>query len=188
MIAAAALILSLPALASAQGPQNPPPPAGGGDGGPYGHQIGSASSSDGLTWTHDGGVLLEHCSVPAAIVLPDGRVRLYVVDSTERPENMNCAESSDGGRTFRMAGCTIANRGGAKALDPSVVRLSDGRYRLYYYASSPDVKTCTGVTCPARSGHVQCGSRCAVGRSGRQRDWYSQKRSFLKPARSRIPE
>jgi hypothetical protein len=29
---------------------------------------------------------------------------------------------------------------------------------------------------------------CTIGSSGRQRDWYSQKRSFLKPARSTMPE
>lgn len=36
-------------------------------------------------------------------------------------------------------------------------------------ASSPDVKTWTGVVCPSRPGQVQCGRTWAMGRSGRQR-------------------
>jgi hypothetical protein len=58
------------------------------------------------------------------------------VDASQNPETTNCAESSDGGKSFKVLNCTIANRAGEKALDPSIVRLPDGRYRLYYYASA----------------------------------------------------
>lgn len=109
------------------------------DGGPYFHQVLSASSPDGLRFTHDGAVLLEHASVPAAVVLDDGRLRLYYVDASTRPENVNCAESLDGGRSFAVLGCTIAWRSGVKAVDPSPVRLPDGRLRLFYYA--PDTQS-----------------------------------------------
>ncbi len=107
-------------------------------GGPYFHQVLSASGPDGLSFTHDGVVLLDHASVPAAIALPDGRIRLYYVDASRMPENVNCAESLDSGRSFVVLGCTIAGRAGTKAVDPSIVRLSDGRFRLYYYASADD--------------------------------------------------
>lgn len=121
------LWLPLPAVGQA-------PPVG--DGGPYHHQVLSATSADGATFGHDGQVLLEHASVPAAIRLADGRIRLYYVDASSRPENVNCAESWDEGRSFTVLGCTIANRGGAKAVDPAIVQLPDGRFRLYYYASA----------------------------------------------------
>jgi hypothetical protein len=117
------------ALAGAARAQSPPPPAGG----PYLHRVLSATSPDGLTWTADDRVLLEHASVPCAIVTPEGNVRLYYVDASQMPETANCAESTDGGATFTVLGLTIANRSALKALDPCIVRLSDGRYRLYFY-------------------------------------------------------
>lgn len=133
---------SLPSSQVPKSSQAPLPPNGEG---PYFHQISSATSSDGLTWTHDNKTLIEHASVPAAIVIPDGKVRLYYVDASQvgpnQPENVNCAESADGGATFKVLNCKIANRSGAKAVDPSIVRLSDGRYRLYYYAATGNTDT-----------------------------------------------
>ena len=128
-----ALVVQLwPAMTFAQAP--PPPPQGG----PYTHQVVSASSLDGLAWTFDGRVLLDHASVPAAVLTAEGAIRIYYVDASQRPENVNCAESRDGGLTFAVLGCTILGRAGTKAVDPSILRLADGRYRLYYYASAPD--------------------------------------------------
>src|SRR3972149_1356119 len=121
---------TMPALAVAQAPQP--------QGGPFFPQVLSASSPDGSTFSHDGVVLLDHASVPAAIALPDGRIRLYYVDPSQMPENVNCAESVDAGRSFTVLGCTVAGRAGTKAVDPSIVRLGDGRFRLYYYASADD--------------------------------------------------
>lgn len=114
----------------------PPQPTG-----PYLHKIYSASSTDGLNWSFDNRLLLDHASVPAAIVTPEGKIRIYYVDASQTPENTNCAESSDGGMNFTVLGCTIANRANDKALDPSIVLLPDGRYRLYYYASKQNPNT-----------------------------------------------
>lgn len=105
-------------------------------GGPYFHKVQSASSEDGLTFTLDERVLLEHASVPASVVLPDGRIRIYYVDASKLPETANVAESQDGGRTFTPLGLVITNRTRSKALDPAIVRLPDGRWRLYYFACS----------------------------------------------------
>jgi hypothetical protein len=93
----------------------------------------SAASADGLAWVTDSRVLLEHASVPDAIVTPAGNLRIYYVDASQMPETANCAESTDGGATFNVLGLTIANRSALKALDPSIMRLQDGRYRLYFY-------------------------------------------------------
>ena len=124
-----------------------PPPASGE--GPYYHQVFSATSRDGLNWTPDNRALIDHASVPAALVTPDGKIRLYYVDASRvgpgQPENMNCAESSDGGATFQVLNCTIANRAGDKAVDPGVVILPDGRYRMYYYAVTGQIDEILGL-------------------------------------------
>ncbi|MBU1672694.1 MAG: exo-alpha-sialidase, partial [Actinobacteria bacterium] len=105
-------------------------------GGPYTHRVMSASSPDGLTWTPDGRTLLEHASVPCAVVTPSGALRAYYVDAGQVPETANCAESTDGGATFRVLGLTIEGLPTEKAVDPSIVILPDGRYRLYYFGVS----------------------------------------------------
>jgi hypothetical protein len=107
------------------------PPAGG----PYRHRVLSASSKDGLTWTRDEGVRLEHASVPAALATDD-RIFLYYVDANRGPgqmESVGCATSTDGLR-FEKQSLTIEGMTARKALDPSVLRDSEGRFRLYYLA------------------------------------------------------
>jgi hypothetical protein len=131
----ASLAVSLAILAGSivvQGIQAPP------TAGPYTHQVLSASSPDGLTWTHDGVVLLEHASVPCVIVMPDGQLRIYYVDASQMPETVNCAESADGGTSFEPLGLSIAGLTSEKAVDPSIVRLENGRYRLFYYGANGD--------------------------------------------------
>ncbi|MBI3914156.1 MAG: hypothetical protein HY327_08240 [Chloroflexi bacterium] len=70
-------------------------PQAGAQGGPYLHHIESATSTDGLNWTNDGKILIEHASVLTTMVTTEGKVRLYYVDASKIPETVNCAESSD---------------------------------------------------------------------------------------------
>jgi hypothetical protein len=106
-------------------------------GGPYQHKVLSASSKDGLIWTRDAGVRLEHASVPCAVTVED-RIFLYYVDADRGPgqfESVGCATSSDGLK-FEKQPFIIDGLPSPKAVDPSVVRDKDGRFRLYYFASS----------------------------------------------------
>jgi hypothetical protein len=137
---AATLVIGL-SVANGAVAQSPPPPQAG----PYLHRVLSAVSPDGLTWTADNHVLLEHASVPCAIMTPEGNIRLYYVDASQMPETANCAESTDGGSTFTVLGLTIANLTALKALDPSIVRLVDGRYRLYYYGPATQDPSAAGA-------------------------------------------
>jgi hypothetical protein len=116
-------------------PRQPPPPPP--TSGPYTHRICSASSADGLTWTRDPGVRMEHASVPCAIA--DGeRILLYYVDANRGrglPESVGCAVSTDG-LIFRQQPFALDGLPTEKALDPCVVRDPNGRFRLYYLAAN----------------------------------------------------
>ncbi len=105
--------------------------------GPYSHKIYSASSADGLNWIMDEEPIIEHASVPDPIITNEGNIRVYYLnfDTNVRNESQrfSCIESSDNGKTFFDANCSL-KISSEKAADPNVVKLDDGRYRLYYYA------------------------------------------------------
>lgn len=107
--------------------------------GPYLHNITSASSTDGLSFTPDKTILINHGSVPSAVLTSDGRILLYYVDASGAmkniPETTAVAISKDNSTTFSPADLVIEGNPSDKALDPSVVVLPDGTFRLYYYAS-----------------------------------------------------
>ena len=100
----------------------------------YFHVIRSASSEDGLTWTQDEGIRLEHASAPSALVRDDGKIALYFIDASgllqETPAPINCALSSDGIH-FETAGCTSGDLPSIEGQDSSVVKVGD-KYRMYY--------------------------------------------------------
>lgn len=106
-------------------------------GGPYQHKIMSAVSSDGLIWTKEPGIRLEHASVPCAIS-EENRVFLYYVDAdrgTGQPESVGCAASTDG-LIFQKQLFNITGLGVRKAVDPGIMKDAEGNFRLYYLASN----------------------------------------------------
>ena len=106
-------------------------------GGPYQHKIISATSNDGLNWTTDAGIRLLHASVPCAVA-DDNKVFLYYVDADRgqgMPESVGCAVTTDG-LNFQKQLFNIAGLGVRKAVDPSIMKDSDGNFRLYYLASN----------------------------------------------------
>ncbi len=117
----------------------PGPPASAGGSSPREHQVLSATSSDGLTWTRDAGVRLRSASVPCAINDRDQRVLLYVVRPPDEPGGVggvSCAVSTNGtdfsiAREFRIEGLSTRS-----AADPAIVKDRDGKFRLYYLASN----------------------------------------------------
>ena len=96
------------------------------------HKIYSAISSDGLTFQKEGlridsenGEDNGWTSVPDAIVLLDGRVRIYYVTNAEVPHGIASAISSDGLNFVKEAGIRVP-----KLVDPALVRIGD-RYVLF---------------------------------------------------------
>ncbi len=95
-----------------------------------GKEIRSAVSSDGLDWTPEAGTRLVMGTsrvggVPDAVVLPDGRVRIYYLPSLDN-ERIDSATSSDGLSFTPDPGDRLT--GGY--VDPAVVRLPDGSWLM----------------------------------------------------------
>jgi hypothetical protein len=103
------------------------------------HQVGSATSPDGLTWTRDEGIRIPRASVPCAINDGDRRVLIYFVQPPNqpgKPETVACTVSTDGMNFEQDAAFQIEGLSTLKAVDPSILKDEQGRFRLYYLASN----------------------------------------------------
>ena len=100
----------------------------------------SSASQDGLRWIQDTGVRISNVAFPNAVLLNNGDVRLFYQDGM----SIGSSISSDGGITFKkehglrvsvgpINGINLDNLGA-----PSTIRLSDGRYRMYFRGGVED--------------------------------------------------
>lgn len=96
------------------------------------HKIYSAISSDGLTFQKEGLRIDSEtsgdngwASVPDAILIPDGRVRLYYVTAAAGEHGIGSAISSDGLTFVKEPGLRVPN-----LVDPALVRIKD-KYLLF---------------------------------------------------------
>ena len=96
------------------------------------HKIYSAISTDGLTFKKEG-IRIDSetngdngwASVPDAIVLQDGRIRIYYVTAAEMEHGIGSAISSDGLNFVKEPGMRVQN-----LVDPALVRIGE-RYLLF---------------------------------------------------------
>jgi hypothetical protein len=97
--------------------------------GPYAHQVVLARSTDGLNVT-DSRMVIDHGSVPDAVRLPDGTLRVYYVNG----ENGAIGVARVDGDRVTVVGSIVVNgiSGPTGMVDPDVLLLADGRIRLYY--------------------------------------------------------
>ncbi|MBI5631214.1 MAG: exo-alpha-sialidase [Elusimicrobia bacterium] len=96
--------------------------------GPDRGRVLSASSKDCLSFSRDPGVRFPAPGIPGALVLPDGRVRLYV----NGPGGILALISRDG-LAFQAEGVAVrSNPGEGLIADPGPARLADGTYALVY--------------------------------------------------------
>src|SRR3989338_651019 len=96
------------------------------------HKIYSALSSDGLVFQKEGLRIdsetsgdNDWASVPDAIILPDGRVRLYYVTAAEMEHGIGSAISNDGLNFVKEPGIRVPN-----LVDPALVKIGD-KYLLF---------------------------------------------------------
>jgi hypothetical protein len=102
------------------------------------HRVHSAASNDGVTWKDEGKrfeSLNAPCngwtSVPDAVVMTDGRVRLYFTCNRDTNETRS-AISTDGLNFTLDDGVRLP-----KAVDADVMRMPDGTYRMFF-ATAPN--------------------------------------------------
>ena len=99
--------------------------------GPDCHEIREAKArGDGFVPT--GGVLLQKASVPDAIGDPGGLL-LYYVNGESGSHGIFVAREAGPGRFDVLGPVTLDGGFNSDAVDPDVVRLPDGRLRLFYY-------------------------------------------------------
>lgn len=92
-----------------------------------------ATSADGLVWRKTGTVVADHADVPDAVLGPDGAVVVHFVSFCAGVRDTVQAKTSTD--LLRWTARTVAIEGRStpgSAVDPDVVRLEDGRYRIYY--------------------------------------------------------
>lgn len=134
-------IYRLPAGDTAPAPAAVPAPGAGSGRSPFDDQAMLVILDDGRRGDAvSARVLFDHASVPDLVVLPDGRWLVYFVDFSDtaaRTEGLGVGMSTDGGVTWQRQTVSIGGLTGEKAVDPDAVVLSDGRIRLYYFASRP---------------------------------------------------
>jgi hypothetical protein len=97
--------------------------------GPFFHQVVIARSTDGLT-IEGSRMVIDHASVPDAVRMPDGTLRIYYVDG----QNGTIGVARVDGETVTVIGPLFMNgvRGPGGMADPDAILLADGRIRLYY--------------------------------------------------------
>lgn len=97
--------------------------------------------SQGVSIVYSGGSTDKNIvSVPDEIILPDGKIRMFYVADFYGKNNIRTAISNDNGASFTFeAGniCGDDNAGGAPKtyVDPDIIKLSDGTYKLYVMSS-----------------------------------------------------
>ncbi len=95
-----------------------------------------ATSTDGLTWGQ-GTLLAEKASVPEVLRSSKGVFWAYWVDFTgmtgPNMEKIGVAKSADGKTWEKLGNVKFTNLGSKVPVDPDVVELEDGRFRLYFY-------------------------------------------------------
>jgi len=93
--------------------------------GPWNHRLLIAISNDGLNWSKTYRILADQASVPDVIIDMDSYVRVYYVDYFNRGIVMAISKDLKNWTYIKVKGINES------WVDPSIVILPDGRFRLY---------------------------------------------------------
>jgi hypothetical protein len=92
----------------------------------------SAFSSDGLSFAREGGVRATGGGMPGALLLPDGRIRLFLCGGHDGVEGIFSMLSSDGLAFTAEGGIRIPSPPHSITDNPQPLRLADGSYLMLF--------------------------------------------------------
>ena len=99
----------------------------------YHDRVKQAFSNDGLKYTLEKKILIDHASVPEAVIGPDGKPWIYFVNGQPGQHGPWVAREQEDG-SFKIFSCIMINgKFEGNAVDPDIIRLPNGKYRLYYF-------------------------------------------------------
>ena len=99
----------------------------------YDHRVMRTSSSDGITFERESELIIDHASVPDGVIGPDGAQWVYFVNGEPGQHGVFAARELAEGEWEIIDCVRIDGVFEGDAVDPDVVRLADGRYRLFYF-------------------------------------------------------
>ncbi len=107
--------------------------------GPWNARLLTATSSDGLNWTRTYRVVADQADVPAAIVAADDRIFLYFVTWCDDVHNRVVVAISDDTQNwaYKLVNIEGIPPGSSAPVDPAVVQIDDGRWRMYFTLGAP---------------------------------------------------
>lgn len=120
------------------------------------HILSAVSSDGGLMWAKETGSRLSPGGFndryfvwePEVVMLPDGTFRMYYGAYGDSPISILSAISSDGVNWTKENGVRVAPGGvfdGLAVGSPDVIRLPDGRWRMYYSGSNDGATTAGSI-------------------------------------------
>lgn len=120
-------------------------------GGPYFHQVYSATSSDGINWVTDNTLLFNHASVPGAVYF-DNKLYVYFVNAADwQHEKLSVGISEDRGATFTVHDVQISGSNSPYPVDPNPI-VQDNKIRLTYLGNFNQGETGKIVTANSTDG------------------------------------
>ncbi len=109
------------------------PPSGSSDGGPWSTRMMLATSTDGKTFKRTNEVVSDQAGVPNAFVDREGRLRLAYIDWGNGNIIATAVRNTDGHWAYRRILFSPAlTTDKPDPVDPSIVKLADGSYRLFF--------------------------------------------------------
>lgn len=151
LLCAAALLAAeeSPELVPKRGRGTPPPNARGD--GPWATRIMLATSTNGLDFQRLHFVLSDQAGVPNVVIDHERRARVYYTDFGNR-NILACAIQNEAGSLTNWTYRRVSIAGGLsndyrnRPVDPAVVKLANGRYRLYFTHSAPPPSVYSAVS------------------------------------------